>query len=710
MAIIGASSDPEKLGGRPLAMSLQAGFPGRIYPINSRVPVVQGVQAYASLVDVGERVDCAILAVPATSIAQELEAAARAGADVAVIFASSFAETGAAGRQQQQRLADIGREHGIRILGPNCMGAFDVRSRFYASFLQAFDHYDGKGWPEPGAVAIVSQSGAIGAHLFVMLRDRGIGLSRFVTTGNQCDIDVAECIAYLAEDEDTRVIVVYLEGARQREPLEQALLLARARGKPVVMLKVGSSATGAGAIASHTASLAGSDAAYEALLSQCGAYRAASLADLVDVAAACHVGRYPADHRVGVISLSGGGGVVLADACERAGFVLPPLPESAQQRMREVVPFCAPRNPVDPGAPAMTDPAVTLKFLQIAFESGAPSGAAAPSTWLVFLTHLGHVPRMLEPLREGLIALRRRDPTRIVALILLGPESVGAQLRRDGFLVFGDPLDAVRTLAALCRIGAMLGTPAPERPRLALLRLPGLEKPSAELRAGPSELQARTLLRQAGLPVAPERLVLSAAQAADAAHGFGGRVALKLVAPQLAHKSDIGGVMLGVEPDAAAAAHNELLRRWQASGTPGAPEGVLVSPMIEHGIETILGVQVDPVLGPLLMFGLGGIDAELRPDVVFRLAPVERREALAMIRELRSYPLLDGARGRPRADLDTLADALVRLSELAAAHADRIAAIDVNPFIALPQGGCAVDAWMVLQPEEPVTPLAKETP
>lgn len=683
VAIVGASSDPEKLGGRPLAMSLQAGFAGRIYPINSRVPMVQGMAAHASLAELPEKVDCAILAVPAPAVAHELEAAARAGAGVVVIYASNFAETGPAGREQQQRLLAIARAHGVRVLGPNCMGAFDVRSRFYATFLQAFDHYGGKGWPVAGAVAIVSQSGAIGSHLFVMLRDRGVGISRFVTTGNQCDIDVAECIAYLANDPDTRVIAVYLEGASDRDSLEQALFLARANGKAVVILKVGTSPAGASAIASHTASLAGNDAAYGALFKCCGAYRVASLAELVDVAAACQNGVYPKSREVGVISLSGGGGVILADACERAGFVLPPLSDMAQQRMREVVPYCAPRNPIDPGAPAMTDSDVTLKFLTIAFEEGGCS------TWLVFLTHLGHVPRMLDPLREGLKALRRRNPERIVALVLLGPEQLGADLRRDGFLVFDDPLDAVRTLAALPAIDAELGKPVPARrpPPVMSLDIPPVM----------SEHAARGLMRRIGVPVVEEAWVNSSAEASSAAQHFGVPVAMKLMAAELAHKTDIGGVILDVDGAAsAAAAYEELMRRWRTVHPHTDPQGVLVSPMV-RGIETILGVQVDPVLGPVVAFGIGGIHAEIRPDVAFRLAPVDIGEAHAMIREIGSFALLDGARGRPKADLQAIADALVRLSVFAANHAGRISSVDVNPFIVrqASQGALAVDAWIV---------------
>jgi acyl-CoA synthetase (NDP forming) len=692
VAIIGASGEPDKIGGRPLSMSMAAGFPGTIYPINQKSAVVQGLKAYASLSEIPGPIDCAILAIPAPLVAQQLEAAAAAGARVAIVYAANFAEIGEAGFREQEEIAAIGRTLGLRILGPNCMGAFDVRARFYPTFLQAFDHFGGKGWPTAGSVGIASQSGAIGAHIFVMFRDRQVGISRFVTTGNQCDIEIADCIECMALDSDTRVIAVYLEGVKHGDRLQRALSLARTQGKPVVILKVGTSRAGSLAIASHTASLAGEDAIYQALFRKHGAFRATALGELVDVAIACEAGLYPASKEVGVISLSGGGGVILADACEQAGFTLPPMPDLAQKKMREIVPFCAPRNPVDPGAPAMTDISLTLRFLEISVEQGGYS------TIFLFLTHLGYVERMMTPLSEGLRTLRQRYPERLLAIVLLGPPEVCAGLRKDGFLVFEEPLSAVRTIAALASIALHRNRPP------MVSDLPDL--PPISIPASTKEIEARQILRKVGLPVAPEIVVRSPIEASEASRIFGCPVSLKISSASLPHKADVGGVILDVtEPAGAAAAYRELIERWKRLKPDESPDEVLVSPMISGGVETILGARVDPLLGPIVMFGRGGVHAETNPDVVIRLAPISLEEAIDMIKEVRSLSFLDGRNGHSQFDIASAADALSRLSVLVAQYAAEIESIDVNPFIVLPdlKGGFAVDALIVprrMRPED----------
>lgn len=679
-AVVGASAEREKLGGRPVWMSLKGGYAGALYPVNPRAAEVHGLKAYPDFGALPGPVDLAVLALPAAAVAAQVEAAARAGARAAIVFSSDFAETGAEGAAAQAELVARAAAAGIRLLGPNCMGAFDVATGFYPTFLQAFDHRGGTGWPERGPVGVVSQSGALGAHLFVMLRDRGIGLSRFVTTGNQADLDVADAVANLAAHEGTRVIAVYMEGVRDGRRLLRALSLARAAGKPVIVLKVGSSPAGADAMRSHTASLAGDDAVHSALLREVGAHRAASLTELVDVVSVLAAGPLPPSPDVTVISLSGGGGVILADACHAHGLRLPAMPEAAQTAMRRIVPFCAPANPVDPGAPAMTDIRVTLGFLRIAMEAGA-------STILLFLTHLGHVERMMGPLRAGLAELRAELPGRTVAIILLGPSELGRDLRGLGFLVFDEPLAAVNALAAArawgrTSVGTALDHPAAAAP--------------APLPEGQGEAAARALLRRIGVPVVPEHVVSRPEEAAQAAASYATPVAMKLDAPGLLHKTEAGAVVLDVTPERAADTFTSLA----ALAPAGASFSVLVSPMVRGGVELVLGARRDAVFGPLVVAGLGGIHAEIFADTAIRTAPVTPAVALDMLRALRGAPLLEGARGRPRVDLVVAAEALARLSAWMAAAPEPVLGLEINPFLALPEGegGMALDAALERSP------------
>ncbi len=304
-AIIGASSDPRKAGGRPLHYAKTSGFKGEVYPINPRGGEVQGVPAYPSVSAVDGPIDCALIAIPGAAVERAIEECAAKGVRSAVILSAGFAETGAAGKRSQDRLTAIARSSGMRIVGPNCMGLFNVATNFYCTFTAAFAD-PVHGWPRPGRIGIVSQSGGVGIHVYTLARDRGLGFSKWITTGNECDIGYGECVAALAEDDATSVILVYAEGCRDPAMLVEALEAARARHKPVIVLKVGRSDIGAEAAISHTASLAGSDKAFDALLRQHGAYRVRTVEELIDIAAACDHGRFPATREIGLVSISGG--------------------------------------------------------------------------------------------------------------------------------------------------------------------------------------------------------------------------------------------------------------------------------------------------------------------------------------------------------------------------------------------------------------------
>jgi acyl-CoA synthetase (NDP forming) len=680
VAILGASTDPARIGGRPLRYMLEAGFAGPIYPINPNRKVVQGLAAYPDISEIPGPVDCAIVALPAPLVADALEACAGAGVKAAVVFSAGFAEAGPEGAVLQARVTEVARRTGLRVVGPNCLGIFNAAANFYATFSSSLDG----GVPPSGHIAIISQSGAYGSHVFALARAKGLGVRYWITTGNEADVEIGECIAWAALAEDVRVIVAYAEGARDRASLLNGLELARARGKPVIFMKVGRSEVGIEAVASHTAALAGTDAIYSAVFRQYGVYRARSTEDMLDAAYACSGGIYPQGRRLGLMTISGGVGVQMADDAADLGLDVAPMPEAAQAKLKEILPFAAPRNPVDVTAQAFNDLSLVERNFEIMIEEGGYDAIVA------FLTMVAASPYIVDDLLATLSALRARHPDRLIVLSLIAPPDIVARYEAAGYLVFEDPCRAVAATAALVGFGESFAR-KPEAPP------PALPGPLPPLPEGPlGERAAKALLAAAGIPVLGERLVGDAETAAEAARELGLPVALKLSAPGLAHKTEIGGVLLDVATPEAARDGFEVLRaRAVAAGV--APEGVLVAPMVAGGVETILGVQRDPLFGPAVMFGLGGVFVEVLGDVAFRLAPFGLDEAHRMIRDIKGFKVLEGVRGAPPADLEALAEALVRLSVLAAAEVERIESIDVNPFLVLPegQGAVALDALVV---------------
>ena len=680
VAVIGASDTPSRIGGRPIHSMKTMGYAGRIYPVNPRRETVQGLTAFPTIRDVPEPVDCALIAVPAAIAVDAVRDCAGHGVRSAVVFTSGFAEQGEDGARAQREIAQIAQDSGMRIVGPNCLGVFAMDSGWYGTFTNAPDMLE----LPPGPVGIVSQSGAYGSHVLLVAQKRGVGSNFWVTTGNECDVDVGEVIDFFAEAPEVGIIVVYAEGIRDAARLRRALGKARDVRKPVIVMKVGKTEEGARAAASHTASLAGSDAIYEALFRQYGAYRAGTTEELVDVAYACQFGSYPGGRRVSLQTISGGGGVQMADDAARYGLEVPPLPQPVQDKLKALIPFAGTNNPVDFTAQALNEPDLMLKNIGLTIDE------ADYDSHIVFMTSVPATPFMKAPCANLFRTVRERWPGEPMIMSLVGGRDVVAAYEKLGYPVFEDPSLAVRALAALTRFGETFGRGSdcvpPDAPAG---MLPAPAEPVGEH-------EAKAILASAGIPVVREVLAATPEAAVAAAAAIGGPCALKIVSPDIAHKTEIGGVLLNVEGDAAVADGARTLLRRAAGRAPDARiDGVLVSEMVSGGVETVLGTVHDPVFGPAVMFGLGGLFVEVLEDVSFRLAPFGADEAHRMIDEIRGRAVLDGTRSAKAVDLDALADALARLSVFAAANAGRIASIDVNPFIALPEGGVAVDALIV---------------
>lgn len=691
VAILGASSDPTKIGGRPLRFIKESGFTGGIYPINPKSDEVQGVKAYASIEDVDGVVDLAVIALPSKHVLSSVESCGKQGVKVVTIFSAGFAEMGAEGAALQDQVLEVAGRYGMRVLGPNCIGSMNSANGAVGTFAASV------GVPfavDPLAkVALVSQSGAIASEWVVNGKQTGLDFDPWLSTGNEADIQLADVLAHLATDDSVGVIATYLEGCRDGERLREALAVAQENGKPVVVLKVGRSEVGATAAASHTASLVGSDQVFDALFEQYGVIRVDSMAELFDVCYALSVGPLPQGHRLGILTGSGGIGIIAADEAEERGLQVPTPSQQLQDQLKQIWPPAGVGNPIDLTAQLMNDENLLPSFVDACLNDGAFDSI------VMGLTYMGLLEPWTDLVVRALKLAREAHPEAPIFATTLSTPEVKRAIEELGIPVFDDITKAVQIMARVTDY-------AMRRRRFEESRERASQAPAASVPALPevfTEVTAKAFLAEAGVPVAPEVVVSSAAEAAAAQERIGGPVVLKVVSPDIAHKTEVGGVVLGVDsPDEAAAAYDRILESARRHEPDARIDGVLVAPMITDGIETILGVVDDPTFGPVVMFGLGGIFVEVLKDVTYRLAPFGLETAHEMIREIRGSAMLDGVRGAAPADVDALARALVALSNVAAEHRSRFDSIEVNPFLVRPQGhgAAALDALIT----ERVTP------
>jgi acyl-CoA synthetase (NDP forming) len=677
VAIVGASADANKVGGRPLAFLRRGGYAGRIVPVNPGAAQVQGLPAVASLSQVAGPLDQAIVAVPAAHVLGVIDECVARGVKAVQIFSAGFGEGHEAARQKAA-LLERTRAAGLRVLGPNSLGLFNTAQGFFGTFATALDG----AWPKAGGIGVATQSGAFGSYFFGMAQQRGLGFSHFVATGNEWDVDVADCIAFLAADPATHLIVTAMEGCRDGRKLAAALLAARAAGKRVLAMKVGVSAAGAQAAATHTGSLSGGDRVFDAVLRDTGTYRAQTLQALVDAAYVASVGPLPAGRRLLVVTTSGGIGVLSADAAEAAALELPTLGDAAMQDIREIAPLADGRNPVDTSAGILADLSAYARIAERAVAA-APCDAV-----LCYIAHIARNPSHWAQLRDPLLALRGAHANKAFAVVGLADGAITSDLEQHGFAVFTDPSHAVHALAA-CAPPMAAGADS----EAGLNVQPAAFSARIVREAVASEHEAKAALGRQGIVFAPERFVTDADEAAKAAAALGWPVVLKIVSPDIAHKTEAGGVVLGIADEASLRAAVPAMRERVLAHCPGARiDGFIVARQLRGGVELLVGTQDDPVFGPVITVGAGGVLAELIADVSVRLAPVDQRQALSMLGSTRLARLLEGFRGAPGADTEALARQIVVLSEVAWANRERLDGIDLNPVLALPDGAYALDA------------------
>ncbi|WP_454689828.1 acetate--CoA ligase family protein [Achromobacter aloeverae] len=681
VAVIGASADGRKTAGRPVAYLRKHGFSGDIYPVNPRVDDIDGLRCYPDIASLPAVPDVGIVLLGAERADLAVRELAERGVAAAIVLASGYSETGEEGARRQARLVEAAG--GMRILGPNTIGLVNLTDNIVLSASGALEM---DRFPV-GSIGVVSQSGGILGALLSRAAPRGIGLSKLISTSNEVDLDLADFVDYLADDDATKVIALYIEAVRNPEKFRAAALKAARAGKPVVAFKIGRSEAGAKAAVSHTGALAGADRMYDALFRQVGVIRAQTFGDLLDIPAALATGRVLRGNRVAILTSTGGAGTLVSDSLGVSGFDTPaPDPDTAARlRALQTGDHAAlDRNPID----------VTLAGLQPDLLRGAIRALLASPSYDALTIIVGSSSLAMPELMAGAIqdCLPESDKP-VIAFVSPHAPSVAALLTQRGVPAFAAAESCTVALAGMLH-HARWTAPEPSAPA-APVDVAGL--PAGAL----DEAQAKQLFARFGVPCAGETVVASPAEAEQAARALGGRVVLKILSNEITHKSDVGGVAVGLAPEQIGARLAAMKDEVQAR-TGIAPRRFLVQEMVAGGTEVIVGMHRDP-LGTAILVGMGGIAAELFKDTAMRLLPGDggglgREQALEMVRELKSWPLLDGFRGRPKGDVEALVSAIVAFSRMTAQLGDRLIEAEINPLFVLPagQGVRAADGVAVL--------------
>ena len=681
VAVIGASADLSKINGRPLKHLIDKGYAGRILPVNPKYPQIAGLDCYADVASLPDGVDMAVVAVPASEVIANIEALGARGVPAAVVFSSGFGEMGDEGRALEQRLADAARRAGVLLCGPNCLGFINAFEDVYATFSQYADGPTGA-----GPIAFVTQSGAFGTAIAALTRERGLGLGYFINTGNEADLVFAELMLAVVEDPRIRVAAGYLEGLTDGEGLVRLARRCRELGKPLVMTKVGRMASGARAAASHTGALALEDAVFDAVLRQEGVLRARNEEQMLDMLEALCQPRPAAGFGLGIATQSGGAGVMMADRAEEMGLAVPPLGDATRERLAAVMPaFGALGNPVDVTGQFVARPELLRESVVALLDDPQ---VHVGIIWLQLMT--AHVDTLVRIFGE----IQQRTTKPFFVCWVAAPSDALARLRDLGIVVYGAGERAVEAAAVLARYHAGRGGAGTGTDEAVPLCEAARADPA--LHGVVPSVQATAWLRAAGVPLAEVVLARNADEAVAAWRRAARAVALKIESPDITHKTEAGGVLLGLDSEhAVRSGFATLLANARAYAPAARIDGVLVQAMAGGDVELVVGVKRDPVFGPVVMVGSGGILVEVLKDVALRRAPFGVDEGLRMLSELRLGALLDGVRGRPAVDRTAIARLLSDLSHWAAAT-PRLAELDLNPVRVGPDGPMAVDCVMVL--------------
>ncbi len=678
VAVVGASKEPGKVGYEVLKNILACGYKSEVYPVNPTADGILGLKCYPDIAALPEAVELGVIAVPAPVVPRIVEEAGKRGIKVLIIISAGFKEIGREGAKLEAEVVELSKRYGVRVLGPNCLGVIDTHTPLNATFAAQI--------PIKGKIAFVSQSGALCTAVLDWSLEEGIGFSKIVSLGNRADIDESDLLLALAEDEATRVILLYLEGVERGEKfLEAARKVTHI--KPVVILKSGVTEAGARAVSSHTGSLTGSDMAFEVAFKKAGLIRVHTTEELFDLAEAFSTQPIPEGPNIAVITNAGGPGILAADACEKHGLKMAPIAAKVVGKLRERLPPAANfYNPVDVLGDA------TAERYRFALETVMGSEDVHSSIIIVTPQAMTQI----EETAKAIAVVRQRFSSKPLAGVFLGgPAMVGAIkiLQEEGVPNYPFPERAVRSLSSLVQYSEYLKSPEARVTPLTGIDLESaatvVERVRKEGRTALTGLEAMEVVKAYGIPTPPVGVARARGEAVSLADQVGYPVVLKIESPQILHKTDIGGVKLNLRsPEEVEMSFTEVLENAHKYMPEAVIHGVTVQRMMPQGKEMIVGMVRDVTFGPLVMFGLGGVYVNFLRDVSYRLAPLTKEEALEMMSETKAYTLLRGIRGEARSDIEAVADVLLRVSQLVTDFVE-VEELDINPLFVYEAGkGC----------------------
>jgi acetyl coenzyme A synthetase (ADP forming)-like protein len=729
VAVIGASTKPDSLGRAVFKNILFHGYTGVVYPVNPKAKSILGVKAYPSVLDIPDEIDLAVIIVPAIAVANVLEECGRKGVRAAIVISAGFKEIGEEGAQRERELQQIAQRYGIALLGPNCLGIIntDPAVSLNATFAP--------GMPRQGNIAFISQSGALGVAALEYAQRQKIGLSKFISIGNKADLHENHLLDYLKDDPLSDVILLYIEDLEDPQGfhrLATEITSERPKKIPILAIKSGRTLEGAKAATSHTGALAGSDEVYDSIFMQSGVLRVETIEELFDYAIAFAQQPLPQSNRIAIVTNAGGAGILATDAAVRHGVQLAEFTEETVRKLRELLPPTVNvANPVD-----MTGEPNEQRYetvVRTVLEDPNVAGVvviAAPHILMSLENIARHIVRAVQaltpdpapsprpnppapfpkregggsPLRagEGSSGGKVQKPVLACLMAVTDARPAIEILEEANIPHYSFPERAARALAAMARYREWVHRPRTEYRVFTDVQIEQARETIARAkRQGRSlllEPEAHDVLKAYGFPVLQYRFAKSEDEALHAAREIGYPVVLKIVSPDIAHKVDVGGVKLDIHSDAEL---RENYRQMLADVQKAKPDarifGVFVQEFIKGGKETILGLKRDPLFGPLLMFGLGGIYVEALRDVTFRIAPIRELGVHRMIRQIRGFKILEGFRGEPPSDIDAIAECLARLSQLAT-QLEEIVELDINPLVVFERGRGArvLDARIVV--------------
>jgi 4-hydroxybutyrate---CoA ligase (ADP-forming) len=689
IAIIGASEKPGV--GKTIFYNIAKHFKGKIYPVTPSNPTVGGLTAYKNVLDIPDSVDLAVVAAPSKFTPAVMEEVGKKGIKGAIIVSAGFKEVDEAGAKLEREVGEIAKKYGIRVIGPNCLGimSFSKDNIMNSTFLKVTPKY--------GNIALVSQSGAICAATVEDAEAQDIGFSKVISMGNKVDMDESDVLELLAEDEDTRVIVMYLEDIRNgRRFMEIAKEITTEKKKPIIVLKAGRTAEGAKAAASHTGALGGSDANYEAAFAQCGVIRVDTMGELFDLATAFSKQPLP-DGDVVIVSNAGGPAIISTDACSRYGLKMADMSSIKDEIAKVIPPYGSPRNPVD-----IVGDADYLRFEKVLLLVLAHPNVGSVVTMCTPSATLNY-----DDLARVLVKMSQQflNKTILASLMGLAEGIENRKIMSEGgipYYLYAEP--AIKTLKAMYDFKKWVDKASTKAPTLQFTKDTDKVKSIFENvrkhgRANLLEEEGYEVLQAYGFPTPQSILCTTEQEGIDAARQIGYPLVMKIVSPDIIHKSDAGGVKVGVKTDdELKSAFRTITENALKYKSDAKIKGVLVQEMVKSAKETILGASQDPTFGPVIMFGLGGIYVEVLKDVVFRVAPIDEQEAINMVESIKTIKLLKGVRGEKPSDLKAIADSLQRLSQLVVDFQE-IKEFDINPLLVLEEGKGArvVDARIILR-------------